>query len=612
MFIGFLLKLLLLQVMLKTIFVIFNYNLISPAFQFPFQLIGWSLFSEFLMICVINLPLLLLIYFLRISQKMVVSITLLMVLVNLLNLVFSILDIVYFHFQRQRANADLLYVIKRPFDQSFGSFPAMSFVMLLSVLVLGWVIYRWTLPFRRITQSEKKYPIAITGIGVMIVLLSLLKPDFILPNASLRSLNTSGNSVAQNSLHSFIFSIYRNSESKLPDVKVAELSKPLSIQPLPIAPDSLKRKNVILFIMESIPAEFFTAGAVHKVQMPFIDSLVTVSTYFDEAYSFGHNSNKGITSILTGLPTLTEIPLYHAAFAGLPKTNLGDALSDQGYSSAFFIGDHYDDFGFAKCCNWVGIQHYFSRESLPGYKELPSNPMGVQDEYVLDFMKETLDTLHQPFLAINYNTSTHYPNEIPESFSRLQPDQNFTPEMRSMAYYSECIRKFIKQAKQMPWYQNSLFIFCSDHWMYPDVRHLNNDVRESFHIPIFIFDPSAPKGSIKSYPVSQFDLLPTILGISGYDKPVISYGASLFSDQHARRPYVFCKENNDLYEIINSSYVFGYNATRNQAEFLYNFRTDPQKKKNLTGNLPLITYYTGLMNSFFKTALDQYRGRLAD
>ena len=342
--------------------------------------------------------------------------------------------------------------------------------------------------------------------------------------------------------------------------------------------------------------------------MPFLDSLVKVSRYFSNAYSFGHNSNKGITSILAGLPTLTEIPLYHSAFASLPKTGIGDALAEQGYRSAFFIGDHYDDFGFAKCCNWLGISHYFSREAIPGYQNLPDNSMGIQDEYVLQFMNTVMDTLKQPFLSINYNTSTHYPNDIPEAFSKMQPKSNFTPEMRSMAYYSECLRLFFNNAKSKSWYKNSIFIFCSDHWMYPDVRHLNNDVVESFHIPVFIFDPGDTTPYKISYPVSQLDISSTILGIAGIHQPVINYGESLYLPEGKRRGYAVCKENNTLYELIDTAHVFGYNTQTGRPEFLYNFITDPEKKNNLAGDTGLTLPFIKKMTTFLKTAVNHYRG----
>lgn len=608
----FLLKLLFLELLLKTIFSFVNYPLLSSAFQQGylknFQLFGWSVFSELFIVSILNLPLVLMAKWVsKKSPGLLAGLKWFTIIINLVNLSLSLFDIFYFHFQRQRANADLLFVVKRPFNQSFGSFPLLSFGFLIVIVLLGFLVYRITTKYLRqkITAEGKSW--VGWGIAFLLFMLAIFRSDLLLPAASLRNLNTQATSIAQNSLHSFVFSVYRNKEAMLPEIKEERISD-YQNKTLPYAPDSLKMRNVILFIMESIPADFFTEGSKFKVNMPFMDSLVNSGIYYDEAYSFGHNSNKGITSILGSLPTLTEIPLYHSAYASLPKTAIGEELKTLGYRSAFFIGDHYDDFGFAKCCNWLGIQNYFSRESIPGYEKLSVNSMGIQDEHVLDFMGNVLDTMHQPFFAINYNTSTHYPNDIPKAFSAKQPAQNFTPEMRSMAYYSECIRSFIKDAEEKTWYKNSLLIFCSDHWMYPDVRHLDNDVRESFHIPILIYDPTSRKGTRQKFPVSQFDVLPTILGVAGKENEINSYGQSLFLQKESRRPFVVCKENNELYQVIDSNRVFGFRVDGNKPEFLYNFKNDPERKKNRLSDSSSVLYFTNLIQSFLKTSVDQYRG----
>lgn len=614
----FILKLLILQLFLKIIFVWFNYGLLADAFHPVINrlpgLLFWALVTELLVIGVINFPFL--IFFLWMKPVANPSgarliIMWLMIFLNLGNAGLTLFDTFYFHFQRQRANADLLYVISRPWEQSFGTHPLLSFFGLLLIFVLIILLRRFAVSFMAGMKKASRVPLIAFGVGFIVFMFILFRAELLLPTASLRNLNTSGTSIAQNSLQSFLFSVYRNKEAQLPSLFLPPENCPsLNIRSVPYAPESIKGKNVVLFIMESIPAEFFIDGATHKVNMPFLDSLVNQSRYFSQAYSFGHNSNKGITSILAGLPTLTEIPLYHSAFAGLPKTGIGDVLANKGYRSAFFIGDHYDDFGFAKCCNWLGIRHYFSRESIPGFEKLPSNSMGVQDEYVLKFMGTVMDTLRQPFLAINYNTSTHYPNDIPESFSKAQPKTNFTPEMRSMAYYSECLRKFFSKAKSTAWYKNSVFIFCSDHWMYPDVRQLTNDVAESFHIPIFIFDPSDTVHLNIRHPVSQLDVSSTILGIAGVNKPVINYGESLFLPKELRRPYVICKENNILYEVIDSTQVFGYNAQTGKPEFLYDFMKDPEKLINKSGDSSSTLPYMGRIRSFLETAVNHYRGNL--
>jgi phosphoglycerol transferase MdoB-like AlkP superfamily enzyme len=316
--------------------------------------------------------------------------------------------------------------------------------------------------------------------------------------------------------------------------------------------------------------------------LPFFSSLLQKSTFYTNAFCYSHESNKGITALLGSVPTITDIPLYHSSFITMPLTKIGATLSKQGYQSMFCIGDNYDDFGFAKCTNWLGFTNYYSKESLPNYKTLPRQAMGVHDEYVLDFMHKKINNIKQPFLAVNFNISTHYDYELPKNFTQNFPS-NYSSAMKSMAYYDYSLGKFFEASKKESWFKNTVFIFCSDHWMFPNEKDLVFNNVTNYKIPIIIYDASNEAKNTDSTLASQFDILPTILDISGYSDEFISYGNSLL--QKERKNYTFSKINSTLYQIIDSSYALGFNTANNSAEYLYNYKLDVSLKNNLA-NLP--------------------------
>jgi phosphoglycerol transferase MdoB-like AlkP superfamily enzyme len=429
-----------------------------------------------------------------------------------------------------------------------------------------------------------------------------------IPTYPLVELNSAELQLVQNSFHTFLYSAYRKDEAIVKPYNFfagSETNKLTTISKVPCEqPAGSQQKNIVLFIMESIPEDFFNAASKYKVAMPFLDSLVKQSTYFDNAYSYGHSSNKGIVSILTGIPTLTEIPLYHSNYATIGMTAVGTRLAANGYSSSFFIGDRYDDFGFAKCSNWLGIQNYYSKESVPG-KNMETNTMGLHDRYVLDFMGNKINEMKQPFLAINYNTSTHFPNDLPKGYKEKYPQQNFSDQMKCMNYYNECLQDFFSNASKQSWYNNTMFIFCSDHWMYPDAKDLSSDIVQGFHIPIFIYDPAKPQQKIVSSPVSQLDVLNTILCIAGTKEPFISYGNNLLDTVQDPNRAVFSKENSNLYQVMDSSYVLGFNPVTGKPEFCYNYKTDKKRINNLLSTQKAITL-TIKMKAFLQTASYHY------
>jgi len=239
---------------------------------------------------------------------------------------------------------------------------------------------------------------------------------------------------------------------------------------------------------------------------------------------------------------------------------------------------------------------------------MESHPMGVHDKPVLDFMGNKINEMAPPFFAINYNISTHYPNELPKSYKEKFPTKNFSGPMKSMNYYNESIQQFFINASKQPWYNNTIFIFCSDHWMYVDTKSYKTDVVQSFHIPVFIFDPSKPQQKIISSPVSQLDIINTIACIAGIKHSIISYGENLLEAEEGKNRVVFCKENATLYQAIDSSYVLGFNPVTGKTEFCYNYKTDLKRNINLIHSSanPIAGSLEIKMKAFLQTASYHY------
>jgi len=340
--------------------------------------------------------------------------------------------------------------------------------------------------------------------------------------------------------------------------------------------------------------------------MPFLDAIVAQSTYFSNAFSYSYNSNKGITAILAGLPTIIDVPLYHSNFTAIDKTAVGSMLGARQYNSAFFIGDNYDDFGFAKCCKWLGIDQYYSMQDISGYKTKEKHSLGLHDEYVLEFMQEKLASLREPFFSVQYNISTHYPHDLPASFKNAHPG-NKTDQQKSMQYYNECLERFFKNAALQPWFKNTVFIFCSDHWVQPTNDGSRIHEVNSFRIPLFIYEPGK-NGSRVASPVSQLDILNTVLSFASLKDSMISYGENL-NEPAAPGRTVFTKMNGAVYQAINNEFVLGFDAVASKALYCYNYKSDPGLTRNLLtgGEHAPIQKMTLQIHAFLQTASTHYR-----
>jgi phosphoglycerol transferase MdoB-like AlkP superfamily enzyme len=616
----FLLKLLILLSLLKCIF--FLYNVHSGQgwkinnFRTLLVVIGWSVFYDVAVISLLALPLSILFFLFRRKGLIVKIIYFIFGAIFAFMVLLNVTDIFYFPFKLQRADAELLYVLRNPFEQVNATYFLVAVSIIIAFFLLALLIYKWMTGFFKSFKSINYGAASVVFFLIICLAILLSGAKKFLPTYPLVSIRYNQLPLTQNSFHQFMYSLFRKNEStifngdyiqNMPDFERLTIIKKNVVE-------NSSPKNIVLFIMESVPYDFFDSGSQYKVKMPFLDSLVTKSTFFTDAFSYSHNSNKGITAILAGTPTVTEIPLYHSAYTSMPMVHVGSALATDGYSSAFFIGDNYDNFGFAKCINWLGIQRYYCMTDIPGYRHMEKHTMGLHDEYVLHFMQDKIDRLPAPFFAINFNISTHFPNDLPAHFKEKYPLINRTPHMKTMSYYNECLAAFFKHAVQQPWYKNSVFIFCSDHWMNPDFNNFKNDVEKNFRIALFIFDPQKNIQAIVHTPVSQLDVVNTILNSGNYKKEFISYGDDLLQMPPDSNRVVFAKENNVLYEAFDSSYVLGFNVIQGKPEFCYNYLEDKKRTNNLIGNNSdrNVNRLLFKMESFLHTAYIQYEKKKAD
>lgn len=602
---------------LKISFYYYNYSvLFYGSSHSGFRLVAWSLSYDLFTILLINFPfLVLLIATKKIPGKIVqLIVRIIFCAFNAFMLILNTVDVFYYQFHFQRSNIDLFYVIDHPVQKMANiSFLTLAgcFLVLLIIIIITWRVQN-LFYFSLMKKSNYKTAYIIMAV----VLIALIFPQFqlsrkIVPTYPLIDLNSNELSVVQNSMDTFIYSLYRNNHAVLDRKYFSDsfCDSALPIKKVFKLDENVPPKNIVLFIMESIPEDFFDSSDIFKVRMPFFDSLLHHSIYFSNAYSYGRESNKGITSILAGIPTLTDIPLYHSSFVNLPKTSVGNTLKSKKYNSFFCIGDTYDNFGFAKCVYWLGFDKYYCNRDIPGFEKLLKGPMGIYDQYVLEFMRQKINSTGQPFLAVNYNTTTHYPNTLPQDFRKKMP-KNYTDAMKSMSYYDSCLHVFFNASQNESWFKNTVFIFCADHWMSPDNFKSPFNNLSGFKIPIIIYEPSVNEEIKNISLVSQFDVLGTMLGIAGYSDTTISYGGNLLDTNiDARKNVIFNRVSNSLYQVVDSSYVLGFNVADNKTEYLYNYKED----KNLQNNLVDNSSYLGIRNSlidkvkvFFQKAVNQY------
>jgi phosphoglycerol transferase MdoB-like AlkP superfamily enzyme len=278
-----------------------------------------------------------------------------------------------------------------------------------------------------------------------------------------------------------------------------------------------ERLNIVLIIVESLNASYLQSFGGPRSVMPFLDSLSRQSLIFTNCEAFATRSFRGVSAILASVPNLESDP--HAFIVSLPRLRgLGDVLREQGYRVRFMHAAAPGSMGIMAICRLCGYEDFESDASFP--KGAFDGSWGVWDHISLMRMSTELDSLREPFHYGLFTLSTHAPWRLPpgypEAFSAAGTDAEV---LNTYAYLDGALRAFFRREVAQPRFDHTLYVIVGDH----TTRSTEDD---RFRIGCLFYAPGRLKPAVDERPISQLDLLPTILDLAGIIGAHASFGRS--------------------------------------------------------------------------------------
>ena len=317
---------------------------------------------------------------------------------------------------------------------------------------------------------------------------------------------------------------------------------------LPRLPEGM---NVLVVIMESMSAAKTGLYGTSTSLTPQLDSMMSCSWTFSEAYSAGIHTHNGIYSTLYSHPAImarqtmknSPIPRIY----GLPH-----ALRKAGYSTAYFM-THDEDYD-----NMQGFLYQNGFECVIGEHSYPKNEIkgtwGVPDHVMFEHVIEHIDSSYQhgPIFACCMTCSDHPPFYLPDDIGLVHHRTDMGEKMVEYADWS--IGHLVQLAKSRPWFDNTLFVFIADHGASLDQVY---DMSLTYnHVPLLFFAPSKIVPRFDNRLALQIDVAPTILGLLGIDAPTPMLGVNLAA---ITRPYAFFSAD-DRIGAVDGEYFFLFRA----------------------------------------------------
>lgn len=360
-------------------------------------------------------------------------------------------------------------------------------------------------------------------------------------------------------------------------------------QPIHFPSDSaaIRKKNIVILIVESLSEEF--VGSRNKNleagnycgYTPFIDSLLNVSLSFKGSFSNSGFSIDAMPAVLASIPRMDR-PYVVSPYSLNHIRGIASLLEDWGYESAFFHGAENTSLGFQSFARTVGYHHYYGRTEY--YQDSRFNAekdfdgiWAIWDEEYLQHFCMKMNDFDEPFITTAFTASSHHPFAIPERYKEKFPDDGQNPMHKCIKYTDNALRQFFNSARSQSWYNNTIFVITADHASSLSTHEEYKTEFGHFRIPILFFDPSEemPRGCLDGV-VQQIDIMPTLLGWLGYDKPFFAFGENMLNTK-AKDSWAM---NWDHYpQFITEDYLLTHNG--HSSTGLYRYREDPFMRKNL-------------------------------
>ena len=295
------------------------------------------------------------------------------------------------------------------------------------------------------------------------------------------------------------------------------------------------RKNIVLITIESFSADFMATFGDTRGITPNMDRLASEGICFDNFFATGNRTVRGLEAVTLCVPPAAGESIIKRPDNGR-EYSTGSVLRKLGYSTSFIYGgfsyfDNMKDFFQNNGYSVMDKENF-----LPGEITF-DNIWGTCDE---DSFNATLRYLDEksgsgdPFFAHVMTISNHRPYTYPEG--RIEYEGNPMTRAAAVKYTDYAIGKFISDASQKEWFDNTVFVILADHCASSAGK--TSIPLDGYHIPAIIYSPGFVEPQHVDKVCSQIDLMPTLFALLGFSYDAAFNGRDILSPDFRERAFM--------------------------------------------------------------------------
>jgi phosphoglycerol transferase MdoB-like AlkP superfamily enzyme len=326
-----------------------------------------------------------------------------------------------------------------------------------------------------------------------------------------------------------------------------------------------KSKNLVIFIQESVGAQFVESIGGEAGITPHFNKLSNEGILFTDAYSNGTRSIRGLAGLVAGNFSVPGKGVLKRNKSQQDFFTMASLLKSHDYETTFLYGG---ESRFDNMKSWFsgnGFDRIIEQSDFVNPEYVGS--WGVSDEDLVIRSNQEFKQYYknnQKFAAVMFSTSNHAPFDFPEEKIELVKGVKVKSVKNAIKYADHAIGRFIKLARQEEYYKDTIFVIAADH----DVRVYGDDLVpvNRFHIPALILGEGITPEKYEKI-ATQPDILATSLDLIGID--ILSYpiqGHSIFSD---KKQNIALMQFNDYYALRENNKVAVIRPGKEALTFIY-------------------------------------------
>jgi phosphoglycerol transferase MdoB-like AlkP superfamily enzyme len=390
----------------------------------------------------------------------------------------------------------------------------------------------------------------------------------------------------------------------------ASLGRRLYTRHIPAHDTGAARMNVVLVLCESLSSYKSSMSGNPLNASPYLKQLSDSGLYFDRCFSPHFGTARGVFALLSGIP---DVQMSKFSSRNKNAVEQRTIINDfTAHEKLYFIGGSSEFNNFRGLINNINGVKLFEEGS---FKSEKYNVWGISDKNLLLEANQVFRSQTKPFFAVVQTADNHEPYTIPKEdidfVRRTVPKDSLKhygfhslPEFHAFQYFDYCIQRFMEQAKQEAYFNNTLFVFIGDHGVIGDARALYPNSWTSHrlteeHVPLVFYAPGRLQPQKRMEPVSQIDVLPTIAGLAGIAYTNTTLGRDLL-DSAKKQHFAFTIFHDaGKTGIVSDSFYYVHNYNTGDDELLPLYGND---RVNRSIRKQRIAQYAPLADGIYETA----------